>query len=340
MTETQSSSSSLSQQDWTEKIMSFETYQLKGERQLKQKNYKLANKYFTYAINVFDDGLLNERDYLEQVKELMSHAFTMRGKCLAHFKIYDLAVKDYSKAIVLNKNNATAYENRGLLYKLRTSYMHAADDFTKVIELLPRNGTAYFYRGNVRKCENKNGEALKDYEIALGLPGTPCALLFNNRANMYLSEKNYDLAIDDYSQALKLKPDFFVALRNRGILHKYKGQIQKSIGDFTKAIQLNPKDVTSYNYRAIMYRDDGLFDFAMTDFSKCIELDPQYAAAYKHRSELYKRRNKIVLALRDISHAVQLQPDNDSYEMERFQLVLKIRESCRVKSSMILYKTW
>merc|ERR1712130_592371 len=118
-----------------------------------------------------------------------------------------------------DKTNVNAYLHRGMAFKAKGSLMHAADDFTKVIKLSPNHGLAYFYRGNVRKLEAKYSNALKDYEIALTLPDVPYALVYNNRANLYLEEKRYDLAIADYTSALELKPNFFVALRNRGILH-------------------------------------------------------------------------------------------------------------------------
>ena len=48
---------------------------------------------------------------------------------------YNLAEKDYNKAIVLNSRYTKAYINRGILFKKLGEYNLAEKDYTKAIEL-------------------------------------------------------------------------------------------------------------------------------------------------------------------------------------------------------------
>jgi tetratricopeptide (TPR) repeat protein len=55
--------------------------------------------------------------------------------------------------------------------------------------------------------------AIADYEQALKLK--PSAEGYFNRGNAHLAKRDYDHAIDDYNQAIKLKADFAAAFDNR-----------------------------------------------------------------------------------------------------------------------------
>src|SRR5215469_8549694 len=63
---------------------------------------------------------------------------------------------------------------------------------------------------------------------------------FNSRGNIYLSQRNYDRAIDDYNEAIRLDPKYAIGFNNRGLAYQRKGQIDRAIEDYDEAIRLNP----------------------------------------------------------------------------------------------------
>ena len=66
-------------------------------------------------------------------------------------------------------------------------------------------------------------------------------------------KKDFDLAITNYNQAIKLNPQMGKAYNNRGIVYVAKGKLNEAIADFTKAIELDPKNGKAYNNRAVAY---------------------------------------------------------------------------------------
>ena len=115
-------------------------------------------------------------------------------------------------------------------------------------------------------------------------------------------------AIDAYSQAIRLNPEFASAYYNRGQAkfnslafgpfprafresninweHHAKSPlptIQEAMYDFGKAIELDPKYIDAYFHRGVA--KDQLKDYqgAISDYDKVIELDPQHIAAYHNR---------------------------------------------------------
>ncbi|HBE32507.1 MAG TPA: peptidase C14, partial [Cyanobacteria bacterium UBA11368] len=66
-------------------------------------------------------------------------------------------------------------------------------------------------------------------------------LIYFYRGNAYYFKGEYDLAIEDLNEALKLNPNSAKAFYNRGVAYGNKGEYDRAIADFTAAINLNPK---------------------------------------------------------------------------------------------------
>jgi tetratricopeptide (TPR) repeat protein len=63
---------------------------------------------------------------------------------------------------------------------------------------------------------------------------------FNNRGNAYYDKKDYDRAIADYSEALRLDPGFALAFYNRSCAYRDKGDNDRAVDDYVQAILLDP----------------------------------------------------------------------------------------------------
>ena len=62
-------------------------------------------------------------------------AYFNRGKAYQVLELYDLAVDDFSKAILINRNYAKAYHYRGVTYANLGNEKKAQEDFEKAREL-------------------------------------------------------------------------------------------------------------------------------------------------------------------------------------------------------------
>jgi tetratricopeptide (TPR) repeat protein len=69
-----------------------------------------------------------------------------------------------------------------------------------------------------------------------------------HRGYAYDHKGDYDRAIADYTQVIKLDPNDAVAYYNRGRTYSYeKGDYDRARADWTKALQLNPNDANTRN---------------------------------------------------------------------------------------------
>ena len=130
--------------------------------------------------------------------------------------------------------------------------------------------------------------------------------------NTFMMIKQMAMAIERYSHAIDLNPDFAEAYNNRGIAYDNKSEYYRAISDFDMAIQLNPNDAIVYNNRGFSYNNKSDYDRAIWDFNMAIQLNPNYASAYNNRGFAYNNKGEYDRAIWDFNMAIQLNPNDTS----------------------------
>ena len=95
--------------------------------------------------------------------------------------------------------------------------------------------------------------AIRSGELSLEV----LAHAFYDRGIAYGEMAEYDRALEDYTTAIGLAPDFAAAYNNRGVIHGRKGAYESAIADYSAAIRLAPDDVTAHENRARAYARTG-----------------------------------------------------------------------------------
>jgi tetratricopeptide (TPR) repeat protein len=93
---------------------------------------------------------------------------------------------------------------------------------------------------------------------------------------------------------------------NRGLEFYQRKDYDKAISDYSEAIRLSPNDATAYNRRGVAYYDTNDYDKSISDYSEAIRLDPNYGQAYDNRGITYRRQGKDAQAQADFYKAKQL----------------------------------
>ena len=68
-------------------------------------------------------------------------------------------------------------------------------------------------------------------------------MAYYNRGNAWYAKNEYDTAIADYDDAIRLNPKDALAYNNRGSAWNAKTEYDKAIVDFNEAIRLDPKEL-------------------------------------------------------------------------------------------------
>ena len=71
------------------------------------------------------------------------------------------------------------------------------------------------------------------------------ALIHNAMGYAYFAQEQYDIAIREYKEALKLYPEYVIALNNLGNVYEKKQMIVKAVETYREAIKYNPENDTA-----------------------------------------------------------------------------------------------
>jgi tetratricopeptide (TPR) repeat protein len=95
---------------------------------------------------------------------------------------------------------------------------------------------------------------------------------FAMRALGYSLKGQYDTAIADYDAAIRINPDFAVALNNRAWAYFRSGRPQQGLADVEKSLKLNPLSEHSWDTRAHIRQAGGNFTGAFDDYEKAVQI--------------------------------------------------------------------
>ena len=111
------------------------------------------------------------------------------------------------------------------------------------------------------------------------------------RADAYRQAENWSMAIREYSTVIASDHDDRDAHFFRAYSYYQIGDHWLAIEDYDQALELRPGSV-AYNNRGDVYRDMGRDGQAIDDYTDAIKLDPDYAEAYNSRAIAEKTLGK------------------------------------------------
>ena len=191
-----------------------------------------------------------------------------------------------------------------------------------------------FQQGSVFIMLGQMNKAIEAYSRAIAL-NPDYAATYYNRGAAYINKGEIDRAIKDCSKAIALNPNFAMAYNNRGNAYAKKGDYDRAIKDCSKAIALNPNFAMAYSNRGNAYQGKGDFDRAIIDYTKAIQLNPDSVEAYHNRGVAYYKKGDYDHAIEDYDTAIQLDLDYANTYCNRGEVWLYLEEWDKARSDLI-----
>lgn len=151
--------------------------------------------------------------------------------------------------------------------------------------------------------------------------------------------KLFDLAIQDFSQALALAPDNADLYYRRGnayysrasldMIHaRTSASLAPAKADFSRAAQMNPKNAMAFDMLGLTDASMGNWTEAIADFDQETGMDRlkrlRLSDAYCNRGTVYMGEKKYDLAVSDLNQSIQILAPGDSCECEPYNPLLSI----------------
>lgn len=119
------------------------------------------------------------------------------------------------------------------------------------------------------------------YIAIFGMPGNPLLAFraeysaegYYERGRALNSQQKYDLASEDLTKAITLKPELTDAYFSRGLAYHNQRQYEAAISDLTHFITLQPNSAYAYWFRGSCYKNLGRVKEAVVDYQKTLSLE-------------------------------------------------------------------
>ena len=131
----------------------------------------------------------------------------------------------------------------------------------------------------------------------------------------YANLEEFERAVQDYDEAIRLDPELALAYLFRGIAYDELGEYDQAALDYGEATRVDPKLAPAYGNRGIVYFINlGDTEKAIEDFDEAIRLDSEAPNPYAVRAMAFTSLANDVQAREDIEKAVELGWDRESLE--------------------------
>ncbi|MDX2231002.1 MAG: tetratricopeptide repeat protein [Leptolyngbyaceae cyanobacterium bins.349] len=117
-------------------------------------------------------------------------------------------------------------------------------------KLSKEKGTAqdYFELGSIFLNKRVYSQAINQFQKSLkcdDLPDVESALVYNALGYAYFAQEQYDVAIRNYKEALKVDPAYVTALNNLGHAYERKQLTNQALEAYEQALVIEPTNATA-----------------------------------------------------------------------------------------------
>ena len=173
---------------------------------------------------------------------------------------YNRSIESFDKTLELapyGKDNNIVYYNRGIAHLKNRQFEKAIYDFTKSLELTPASTETLQYdilvnRGEAYQKSNNLDLAARDYTRAIELQPEQKNIkyIYSNRAWVQYARGNNDDSVADFSEAIKIDPQFDSAYFGRATVWQKMKDYQRALSDAKEAAKIKP---TEKKYDDLLY---------------------------------------------------------------------------------------
>lgn len=218
---------------------------------------------------------------------------------MVYYRIGDLekTANDFTQVIrssKLNPIHTDIYINRGIVFLKTGQPEKARDDFNKALSIDPNLDNAK----RLIEYTRVPGAAYIAYDAALGFMGeyvrdAECLTYDNGHYFGPRQEIDMDKAIEHFTEAINLAPDFTLAHNGRGVCYLRKEQFHEAEEDFNEALKAASNDehkVLLYSNLAVVYHKQDEFDKALDYADKALKINSRSSLALSVRKNIEQTR--------------------------------------------------
>ncbi len=236
-----------------------------------------------------------------------------RGNALHEIREVDAAIADYRQALALAPRYFAAHFNLGRALYDKGRVDEAIAEFRKAIGIDKDHAKAHFGLGCVLEAAGRADDAIACYREAIRLKNLEKedrAKAHNNLGQILYHQGKRAEATVEFRQAIASDPCDSRAHNSLGIALGAQGKWAEAIREYRLAIDLDPRNDEAHYNLGIALDAQGERTEAIREFRLVISITPKHAKAHYHLGYALKAQGKLADAINAYRQAVVLDPKN------------------------------
>jgi Flp pilus assembly protein TadD len=152
-------------------------------------------------------------------------------------------------------------------------------------------------------------ETLEKLE-ALGYVASDNADAHNNLGQRWEQRGEYAKAIEEYKQAIRQRPNFYIAYNNLAVCYGKLKQYVNAEAALKKCVALKPNDYYAMGNLAVLMMETGRIEEGIAFAERAVKTEPGYANGRVTLGSLYGMSGRYDDAEREFREALRLEPEN------------------------------
>jgi tetratricopeptide (TPR) repeat protein len=152
----------------------------------------------------------------------------------------------------------------------------------------------------------------------------------NNWGGILQEMGQFEDAVVQHREALRIKPRFAKAHNNWGMALEALGHPGQAIGHYQQAVQIKPEYAEAYNNWGNALQTLGSLDEALAHYKEALRIRPGYVKVYNNLGVVYAGKRQLADALQYFEQAIRLKPDYTDAEDN----LRKVREMIEENSKL------
>ncbi|HKT70581.1 MAG TPA: tetratricopeptide repeat protein, partial [Terriglobales bacterium] len=206
------------------------------------------------------------------------------------------------------------YLSYGSVYYQHGYFDQAQAFFQLALRDDPESAEALYGLGSAYLKKEQPQEARQSFERAIKLPAAyPDTLpkAWNNLGLLAAQEGRTAEAIQLFQQALRLNPDYVVALENLGNAYRQQRQWDQARAAFERALTVNPESSGANYGLAMVYAASDDSEHTYEYLQKALQFRPDYPEALNNLGVLYVRTGRRDNAVSTLQKCISVAPAFD-----------------------------
>ena len=236
--------------------------------------------------------------------------------------VADLCATWRYRRVVLGGLMATAIAALMLCSRIQTTCWRDSELlWTHTLACTSNNAVAHNGLGDAYFRSGQMDEAIEQYQSALKVR-PQYVLAIYNLGDVLLRLGRVDEAIEQYQKALALQPNYAEACNNLGNALAQKGRMDEAIVQFKRALEIRPAYAEGYSNLGNALVQEGRVDEAIACYQKALKIKPGPAQVYINLGSALLQKERMDEAMEQFQQAINLQPDSAQAHFNLSQIFL------------------